>query len=66
MSAGKRPLPGRDSVDREQRQISDLVGEWLAIEVEHVQDFQFWRVALRRTHYNDCHIQVFSFPCYGH
>ena len=31
------------------------------LEVEHVQDFQFWRVALWRTHYNGCHIQVF-FP----
>ena len=36
-----------------------------AVEIEHVQDFQFYHVALWRTHYNGCHIQVFSFPCYG-
>ena len=36
------------------------------LEVEHVQDFQFWHVALWRNHYNGCHIQVFSFPCYVH
>ena len=36
------------------------------VEVEHVQDFQFWRVALWRTHYNGCHIQVFCPPCYEH
>ena len=36
------------------------------VEVEHVQDFQFWHVALWKTHYNGCHVQLFSFPCYGH
>jgi len=44
-----------------------LETRWPAsLEVEHVQDFQFWHVALWRTHYNGCHIKVFSFPCYGH
>ena len=34
------------------------------LEVEHAQDFQFWHVALWKTHYNGCHIQVLSFSCY--
>ena len=36
------------------------------VDVEHKQDFQLWCVALRRTHYNGCHIQLFAFPGYGH
>ena len=40
--------------------------QYSIVEVEHVQDFQFWHFALWRTHYNGCHIQIFSFPCYGH
>ena len=42
------------------------IGEDNMLEVEHVQEFQVWRMALWSTHYNGCQIQLFSFPGYGH